>query len=154
MKIEIKELETLERIYIVFGKEGIPTNIRSDVRVPKSGIYFLYDFNDELVYIGQSKHLASRITQHVKKKNLRAFDPTQNDDDFYNIHNTSKIPRGIIKSFSAIGVDEPLELNMYESIYINLYKPMINLMTAREAHNHYLYLKINTATKPQTRRNR
>jgi len=33
------------------------------------GVYFLYD-GDNLVYVGQSRHIPSRISQHLRKKEL------------------------------------------------------------------------------------
>jgi len=72
------------------------------------GVYFLY-MDDELVYIGQSKNIPNRITNHLQ----------ENSKNF--------------NSYKTIIVDESQELTPIEDFYIRKYKPKYNKANAIEA---------------------
>ena len=65
-----------------------------------SGIYFLYDSKKELIYIGKSKNLGSRVQSSSKERNAK-----------------------FVRMFK---VDNKADLHILELYYINLFKPPLN----------------------------
>lgn len=64
-----------------------------------SGIYKLYK-NNEIVYVGKSKNIKTRIVHHLKEKDIDEFDFTL--------------------------MNNPSDKNLYELYYIDKYKPLYN----------------------------
>lgn len=79
---------------------------------PRMGIYFLWD-NNEIVYIGKSTDLLSRITEHSRNRNIT-------------YKRITKYPNKIYTHFSFIFVDEPSKIHIAEPIYIDKFKPKYN----------------------------
>lgn len=139
--IEIKylELKELDRYECGVNEEGIPYGINEAKN--KKGIYFLFDFFGNLVYIGKSdSSIRRRLWQHLAQSNLRRYDLNEDDDSYVNTNYSSKIPYGIIRYFSFFECDNYLENDMLEKLYIFMYKPFINLNTPRLVHDKYLVL--------------
>lgn len=59
--------KSYKNLYIKL-KECIGMFDREDRNAKIQGIYFIYNKNNELMYIGQSKNIASRITTHIRGK--------------------------------------------------------------------------------------
>lgn len=74
-----------------------------------SGVYFIYNKNKELLYVGESVNLNIRIKEH--------FSGRTNTWDIY--HN--------FKYIKYIEIVDITLLSIYETYYINLYKPKLNL---------------------------
>lgn len=75
----------------------------------KSGLYLIYNKEDELLYIGKAKNLYSRIISHLNgSSNLK---------DIY--HNFYKV--------KMIFVNDPLYRELYETYMINTLKPLLNV---------------------------
>lgn len=75
-------------------------------------IYFLYDYNDNLLYIGKTVNLIQRLKCHFNKLGLK-LQPWKQDVDkdkivIYRCNNDT-------------------DLDMYETYFINKYKPKYNL---------------------------
>lgn len=68
----------------------------------KSGVYFLFDEFDELIYIGQSINIFQRLQAH---KNSTPG----------------------IKTVSYLVLNSPKEIDVIENVYIHYYKPKFNL---------------------------
>ena len=91
-----------------------------DVSNRKSGCYFLYD-EDELVYIGQSQDIDSRIGVHLKeaKKKFTSYSfLIVNDESDRRI-----LERGLINTYLPFYNNDPLtqkirsEINQFEQIF-------------------------------------
>lgn len=67
----------------------------------EAGLYFLYDHEGVLLYIGQSKNLRKRIAAKVDKMQE-------------------------VKSFAVVYVQDPYEREIYETAMINEFKPLRN----------------------------
>ncbi|EOU1827893.1 GIY-YIG nuclease family protein [Clostridium perfringens] len=73
------------------------------------GIYFMYSENKDLMYIGKSIHLNSRVANHLSGR-------THTDDICHNF-----------KYIKYIEIDNEELLDDYETYYINIYKPKLNV---------------------------
>ncbi len=73
-----------------------------------SGLYFFYNVGSELMYIGNSEHLLSRIRSHIN-----------GNGHTDNIKHNFKIYRFAI-------LEDPVDRDIYETWYINLWKPVLN----------------------------
>lgn len=73
-----------------------------------SGIYFFYNDDNELMYVGNSEHLLSRVRGHV----------TGNEHTGDIKHNFKKYRFAIL--------EDPVDRDIYETWYINLWKPVLN----------------------------
>lgn len=75
-------------------------------------IYFFFDVNQNLLYIGKTTNLKKRISQHLSEK-LRVSEKWRNEIDLKNI-----------KVYSCKTLTD---LEVYETYFINKYKPLYNL---------------------------
>lgn len=73
-----------------------------------SGLYFFYNDDNELMYVGNSEHLLSRVRGHV----------TGNEHTGDIKHNFKKYRFAIL--------EDPVDRDIYETWYINLWKPVLN----------------------------
>jgi len=73
-----------------------------------SGLYFFYNIDSELMYVGNSEHLLSRIRGHI----------TGNEHTGDIKHNFKKYRFAIL--------EDPVDRDIYETWYINLWKPVLN----------------------------
>jgi hypothetical protein len=76
----------------------------------KAGIYFIYDKDKNLLYIGKSMELWKRVKQHAKAQDWQL----------------SKMFSDRIDSFSIIFISCPMELDIYETYLINTLRPIWN----------------------------
>jgi len=82
-------------------------------KIPKSeGIYFIFDKDDYVIYIGCSINLKSRLMTHLHIKN-KVTSPIENKEEIYKISI-------LLKS------DYIYDTESIEQIYIDLYKPRYN----------------------------
>lgn len=77
---------------------------------PIKAVYFLYNSSGELLYIGKSNNLLSRIRYHIEDK----LEGTEWKVD---------IDRGNIQ---YIELESELDIEIYETYYISLFKPLYN----------------------------
>lgn len=68
------------------------------------GLYFLYNKEKKLVYIGKAKHIGNRVKQHCKNEEINDY----------------------IHFFKFAIVECPVKRDMYETYYINKMKPPLN----------------------------
>lgn len=79
-------------------------------KIPNSmGIYFMYNQDKDLMYIGKSIHLNYRVADHLAGR-------THTDDICHNF-----------KYIKYIEIDNEELLDDYETYYINIYKPKLNV---------------------------
>lgn len=71
-------------------------------------IYKFVDINDEIIYIGKSKNILNRISQHFKKGHLQEECYTNTKKIYYHAFNTQ------------------MDMDVYEIYYINKYLPKYN----------------------------
>lgn len=87
-------------------------------KIPNTtGIYFIYNENKELMYIGKTIHLNSRITDHLTGRT--------NTNDI--CHNFNYI--------KYIEIDNNDLLGLYETYFINSYKPKLNVSKVQTYHS-------------------
>lgn len=84
---------------------------KDDIEIIPSttGIYFMYNENKDLMYIGKTIHLNSRVADHLAGR-------THTDDICHNF-----------KYIKYVEIDNEELLDDYETYYINLYKPKLNV---------------------------
>ena len=75
-------------------------------------VYFLYDCNSTLLYVGKSSNIATRIKHHLSIK------------DSKNYHWKQNIDRTNIILYRC---SSPTDLDIYETYFINKYNPTHNL---------------------------
>ncbi len=95
-----------------------------DKNIPSySGIYFIYNENFELIYIGKAKNIRLRILQHSSDKT-----PREGDGSNYTQLGLigSKIPLGESKYYSYILIEDEEERDLKELILINILQPKYN----------------------------
>lgn len=73
-----------------------------------SGLYFFYNDDNELMYVGNSEHLLSRVRGHI----------TGNEHTGDIKHNFKKYRFAIL--------EDAVDRDIYETWYINLWKPALN----------------------------
>lgn len=88
-----------------------------------SGIYFLFNKNLELLYIGKSKDVRTRIQQHT----------TNNDDNRLTFKNKKQnyitcIPKNEVKYYSIIEIQDEQQRTINELILINILRPRFNMI--------------------------
>lgn len=91
-----------------FDKEFLPYTDLNKVPYDKSGIYFIYNMEKELMYIGIAKMLKKRIIQH-----------------FNGGSNTVSYSKDF-KYFSLIYESDPDLRSLFELYFIQEYKPPFN----------------------------
>lgn len=91
-------------IYIPTEKKYIDQYLKK-----KSGLYLFYNNNFELMYIGKAGDIRSRVDQHIKGK-------THTKDIKHNF-----------KYFRYIEINNIVDMDIYETYYINLLKPKLNI---------------------------
>ena len=90
-----------------------------------SGIYFLFDKDLELIYIGKAKNIRSRIQQHTSHGNNGRLSLGDVGTYFERRYNTC-IPYGIIKYYSFILEVDEEKRNLAELILLSLIKTRFN----------------------------
>jgi excinuclease UvrABC nuclease subunit len=95
--ITLPDIQELEKIL----EDDLPS---------KSGVYFIFNNNIDLCYVGKAKNIRGRICVH---QNINM--------QFY------QVPKNEICMFSYILVGEEYSRRMVEAIYIEKYKPKYNL---------------------------
>jgi excinuclease UvrABC nuclease subunit len=85
----------------------------------KIGVYFLYDDNKTIIYVGKSvSTIRGRLNNHLFASTPNRYDDNKNDKIL-------KI-RQTIKYFSYIEVPKDY-IDMVERYFINIYKPLNNI---------------------------
>lgn len=102
--------ESFEKINNPITISDIFINKNEINKIPNSmGIYFMYNQDKDLMYIGKSIHLNSRVADHLAGR-------THTDDICHNF-----------KYIKYIEIDNEELLDDYETYYINIYKPKLNV---------------------------
>lgn len=81
----------------------------------KGGVYFLYNVDDELIYVGKSKNLYSRINQHITG------------------HGKSINFSHLIYRIDVVFESDELYRELYETYAINTLKPIYNISKVYKA---------------------
>ena len=102
-----KKFENLDKK--VFFNESYITKTELEKIPNTTGIYFMYNENKELMYIGKTIHLNSRVADHLTGR-------THTSDICHNFN-----------YIKYIEIDNEELLDDYETYYINLYKPKLNV---------------------------
>jgi len=112
IKINLLEISEMKRIP---ARSPIPKIINKAITtyrnfdIPKEeGIYFIFDKEDNLIYIGKSINIQNRIANHINGTNS----PIKNKDEVYNL--------------SFILYQNKYNIEAIERIYIDIYKPKYN----------------------------
>ncbi len=130
----------------------------------KTGVYFFYDENNQLIYIGKSKNIKTRVEQHLRnsstEKGLRMlqeiarveFELTGSEmiallrESTLVKHNKPRYNRALKKSSFVYGIYDELELNGYLRLTVKLMSkastyPIIQFSTKKEANDFLGYLR-------------
>lgn len=101
-------------LYLAISKSF--KKLDNDIQDKISGIYLIYNDNRELMYIGQSKNIASRLTTHIRGKYRNAY------------------------KISVINLDymESSYLDSIERFLINKLKPIDNIMVDEKYNENHL----------------
>lgn len=95
-------------------------------KIPNTtGIYFMYNENKELMYIGKTIHLNSRVTDHLAGR-------THTSDICHNFN-----------YIKYIEIDNETLLDDYETYFINSYKPKLNVSKVQTYHSERYDTKYN-----------
>jgi len=86
--------------------------VREELKTRQAGVYFLYDKDDRLLYVGKTNNLRTRLLQH-----FRGHDVAK---DFYRL----------IDHVTVYFVNNEFEREIYETYAINTYKPLYNTAKA------------------------
>lgn len=92
-----------------FDEEMLSYSEISKISYNSSGIYFIYDYRRKLLYIGLAKGIKKRIIQHF---NCGSSNTIAYSKEF--------------KYFSVIYEENPNLRRLFESYFIELYKPPYN----------------------------
>lgn len=82
--------------------------VRDILKIKHSGVYFLYDNNDELLYVGKTNNFRSRLLSHFRGRDVAK--------PFYRL----------IDHVTVYFVNENFERELYETYAINTFKPSFN----------------------------
>ena len=74
----------------------------------KSGIYFIFDREEELIYLGKSSNIKKRLRAHLSSSYIQ-------------------VPKTDIISAAYILMSKEIELKLAEALYLLKYKPKYNL---------------------------
>jgi excinuclease UvrABC nuclease subunit len=96
---------TIPEVDRVISKSEIQT-----IPPKKAGLYFMYDKDNKLLYIGKSTNLKVRVKQHVKGHEFQ----------------TAYLFAEEIEKISIVFITCPMELDIYETYLINTLKPTWN----------------------------
>lgn len=92
-----------------------------DTRIPnKPGLYFLFDNEMELIYIGKTKCLRQRLVQHCSNKAIKF-------GEYENYPGTTYCEKGEVTYFSFIEIESKSERYLKELILLNIIKTKYNL---------------------------
>ena len=127
-------------IHLTPSKENNFAKIDKDI--PKNGgVYFLYDADMELIYIGKSKNIRSRIQQHTTdNENSRLS--CDDDDTIVSYGYGTCIPLGIVKFYSCIVEEDEDKRTMMELFFLHIIKTPFNLCDKRKAIENYFKEKL------------
>ncbi len=78
----------------------------------KTAVYFIFNRNKKLIYVGQTNYLRIRLWGHFCSINNR--------------EQHSNIPIGKAFYFSYLDIDKPDKLYLFEKFYVYHYKPIYN----------------------------
>lgn len=123
-------------IYLSPSKENNFAKI--DKSIPQEGgIYFLYDSELELIYIGQTQNIRRRILEHTtdnENSRLQSDDP-----DFILAYGyTTCLPFGSVKFYSCIVEQDKSKRTMMELFFLESIKTRFNLCDKRKAIEKYI----------------
>lgn len=116
-------------LYILLSKSF--KKLDSSVQEKMSGVYMIYNDRKQLMYIGQSKNIASRLTTHIRGKYKNAYKIDIIDLDFINNNYLDSVERFLItklKPIDNIMVDEKYDINHLEDIFPDC-ENLINIST-------------------------
>ncbi|WP_056683830.1 nucleotide excision repair endonuclease [Cytobacillus solani] len=82
--------------------------VKDTLKIKPSGVYFLYDVNGELLYVGKTNNFRSRLLSHFRGRDV--------SKPFYRL----------IDSVKVYFVDDNYERELYETYAINTFIPTFN----------------------------
>jgi len=131
-------------------KQYVVNKINIDNFKKVKGVYLLFDKHKDLIYVGKSKNIQSRISSHLKWNMANKFD----------IYEGKNLPDGVISFFSVIKIKETKFQLMVEDFYIKKYNPIANgdcskkVITYLEKENLYDAQKYQEAMKFEEERDK
>lgn len=125
----------------------------SDVQDKISGVYLIYNDNKELMYVGQSKNIASRLTTHIKGKYRNAYKISIINLDCFESSFLDSVERFLItklKPIDNIMVDEKYNINHLGDVFLDCQN--LDIATPKEIELHinpsfYIFPKNNFIVK-------
>lgn len=87
----------------------------------KAGIYFLFDIDLNLIYIGKTKNIRQRLVQHCSDNLTQYF----KYESGYTSGSTN-CQKGEVQYFSYIEIEDDADRNLREILLINILKPKYN----------------------------
>ena len=127
LNIKLPSLESLKLKYIFYGYRK---SLNKEI-VNKKGVYFLFDKEKRLLYVGKTMTLRNRLASHLMMHSENRFNPDLPDNRNPGI--ITKIPSKIIKWFAFIEEKDEYRRRIIEFIYINFYNPIFNAYDVRKA---------------------
>lgn len=85
----------------------------------KGGIYFIYNENLELIYIGKTKSIRQRLVQHFSDKSIRW-------GEFENYPGITPLEKNEAKYYSYIEIENEEERNLKEVLLVSIIKTKYN----------------------------
>src|SRR5690625_4633215 len=111
---------------IVTSMESEWNKINEDIPYDRhrncGGIYFIYNYNKELMYIGKAKNINQRISQHKRSH--------QSEDIRHHFY-----------YYSYFICSDPVNRDIYETFVINKYKPKLNRSKTYTYESEYMALR-------------
>lgn len=114
--MKIQKVSILKGAYKKPNLKILPKSIKN-----VAGVYFLFDKEMTLLYIGRTNTLRNRLCNHLSKRNKSRYD---GKGDHY--PNTSRLPLGIVKYYSFIPIKDGYTRATTEIILIHFLKPTYN----------------------------
>jgi len=124
-----------------------PTKENHFAKIDKSisslpGVYFLFDKELELVYIGKAQNIRTRILQHTTDNNNGRLQIIDKKTPFKRVYSTC-LPKGIVKYYSCLIEKDEEKRNYLETFLLYAIKTKFNRSDKIQAIENYLKDKQN-----------
>ena len=112
------KLDIINHKNLIPARSNFPTKVKSGLisivnkKIPQiAGIYFLFDKDKTLIYIGQARNIRKRVAIHISEESLAIC---------------SNLPSSEVEYIYYLNVNNYNERNILEALYIYFYNPMFN----------------------------
>jgi len=103
------ESDTYLKLYLKL-KKSIGEFEEGDTEAKITGIYYIYNESGELMYIGQSKNIASRLTTHIRGKYRHSDKIIIEIVESCELDDVERFMIGRLKPIDNIRIDEPHQI--------------------------------------------